>query len=351
MCCDCYLTKEKIYSRNDIVRELSKYVSDPALLSSAISSVLASSELVQINAKDQAVSNPKFTTQTYQRQHQQMMQNVSALVARKNHQVNRQHVNAAIRTQNRSLHKAVGAQLSSEQTIAIHKVTKRNDLSCIVGLAGAGKSTLLSAAKDAWQQQGYRVIGGALSGKATDGLQKASDIPSRTLHSWEYSWKHGNNHLTENDVLVIDEAGMVGTAQLARIIDHVHQNNAKLVLVGDPEQLQPIEAGTPFRDITEKVGFSELSEIRRQKVDWQKTASLNLARGRTREAVQSYKDNNMVETAQSTHDAIDALVEDYMVDLELHGAEKSRLALAHRRKDVFEINTAIRAARKPAGEL
>jgi len=144
---------------------------------------------------------------------------------------------------------------------------------------------------------------------------------------------------------------MVGTAQLSRIMKHVHEQKAKVVMVGDPDQLQPIQAGTPFRDIVEQSGYAELSEIRRQRADWQKAATLDLARGNTQKAIQAYDDHGMLERAESEHDAIAALVEDYMVDWELHGTSKSRIALAHKRADVFAINKAIRVARKSSGEL
>lgn len=339
------------FSCKDIAKELSRFIGEPTKLATSIQRVLRAKDLLVVDGGNAQSGDQSFTTQTYQDQHKQMMRNVNVLANRKGFQVRSNYIRGAIAAQDKALNKTVGASLSTEQRSAIRHVTASKSLSCIIGLAGAGKSTLLAAAKEAWEKQGYRVVGGALAGKAADGLHTASNIPSRTLHSWEYGWKHDQNQLGSSDVFVIDEAGMVGTAQLARIIAQVKDKNAKLVLVGDPEQLQPIEAGTPFRDIADAAGFAGLSEILRQKADWQKAASLDLARGRTAEAMQAYKDNGMVKATPSQHDAIDALIEDYMVNLELYGDEKSRLALAHRRLDVFNINIGIRAARKLAGDL
>ena len=339
------------FSRNDLMKKLSDYISDPAELRIAVDRVLQSPELVALQSDTNSKGNPHYTTRNYQRQYNQMMQTASFLSDNKAYGVSRRYLEGAIDRQNKALQKQVGAKLSDEQCKAIEHVLNRRQLVSVVGLAGAGKSTMLSAAHEAWVKQGYKVVGGALSGKAADGLQNASAIPSRTLHSCEHGWKHGRNHLNGGDVFVIDEAGMVGTAQLSRIVKYVHQQKAKLVLVGDPDQLQPIEAGTPFRDITNKFGFAKLTEIRRQKADWQKAASLDLARGNTQKAMQAYDDHGMVEHAQSERDAISALVEDYMVDRELHGETKTRLALAYRRRDVFTINNAIRAARKSSHEL
>ncbi len=173
-------------------------------------------------------------------------------------------------------------------------------------MAGAGKSTLLSAARLGWEQQGYRVIGAALSGKAADGLDNASGIACRTLASLEYCWKNGYHKLQAGDILVIDEAGMVGTRQLARLIDHVKQAGAKLVLVVDPEQLQPIQPGTPFKNITEQISTARLTEIRRQTIDWQRKAPTLLAIRKTKEALQIYQDKGCVKTTNDRSDAIAA---------------------------------------------
>jgi len=340
--------KEARFTRHDIVEKLNEYLSDPDQLRSAIKSVMQSSELIALDYGETA--NQEYTTRNYQKLHTAMMRKASFLGTNKAYGVDRKHLISAIAKQNKILQKSVGSDLSAEQRKAIEHVLNRRQLSCVIGLAGAGKSTMLAAAKDAWEGQSYRVIGGALAGKAADGLQSSSGIPSRTLHSYEQSWKLGKT-LNSGDVLVVDEAGMVGTAQLGRIIKHVQEHKAKLVLVGDPNQLQPIEAGTPFRDISNQSGFAELNEIRRQKANWQKAASLDLAKGETEKAIQAYEDHGMVEKVHSEHDAIAALVEDYMVDWEMHGTDKSRIALAHKRKDVFAINKAIRTAKKSAGEL
>jgi len=190
-----------------------------------------------------------------------------------------------------------------------------------------------------------------LSGKAADGLESSSGIESRTLASLERSWKKEFSQLTGKDVLVIDEAGMIGTRQLHRIITEAQKQGAKIILVGDPEQLQPINAGTPFKDIADQIGAVRLAEIHRQQKDWQKQASLDLAEQRTENAINAYEVNGNVKECRDNSEAITSLVKDYMVDLSLSDKDASRLALAYRRKDVFAINQAIRFARQSEGEL
>lgn len=131
---------------------------------------------------------------------------------------------------------------------------------------------------------------------------------------------------------------MVGTRQLTLIAERLQQLGCKLVLVGDPDQLQPIQAGTPFEDVVDNVGAARLSEIRRQSTEWQRQASRDLADGFIETALQSYADHGAVHEHKDRDRAIAALVDDYVADWQAHGDSNSRLALAHRRRDVHAIN-------------
>lgn len=339
--------KEEFFTRNDIVRSLANYITDPLALGPATDLVLKSDDLVKIESNKKTI----FTTRELQGITTSMLDNARAMTSRGLFSVSSQHVRTALRNQNAELKKYHDASLSDEQVKAIKHILEVAQMSNVVGLAGSGKSTMLSVANEAWIRQGYRVRGAALSGKAADGLQEASRIESRTLASLELSWKNGFNLLNKNDVLVIDEVGMVGTKQLSRFIKEAKLRGAKLVLVGDPEQLQPINAGTPFKEIKNNITHAELVEIRRQKEQWQRQASLDFARGRTDQALQTYTDHGAIQTSSNTSEAISKLVTDYMIDLELRGPNCSRLALAYRRKDVHAINQGIRMARKSGGEL
>ncbi len=137
-------------------------------------------------------------------------------------------------------------------------------------------------AREAWESAGYGVRGVALSGIAAENLEGGSGIASRTIASLEHQWSEGRELLTGRDVLVIDEAGMIGTRQMERVIAEAGKRGAKVVLVGDPEQLQAIEAGAAFRSVAERHGSVEITDIRRQREDWQRDATRYLATGRTR---------------------------------------------------------------------
>ena len=161
------------------------------------------------------------------------------------------------------------------------------------------------------------------------------------MASLEASWENRYESIAKGDVLVVDEAGMVGTRQLARATTKIEAIGAKLVVIGDPDQLQPIEAGTPFRALVDQQGAATLSEIHRQCEDWPKQASRDLARGDIAKAMTAYENKGAVRRGG---DALEALVESYAMDVAANGDAVSRLAFAHRRKDVHALNQAIRAA-------
>ena len=340
--------KKEIFTRSDIIRALAQHIDDPLALGRAADTALQSDELLEVPSKN---STPRYSTRQLQDSKATLMNMAQEMAGKSGYRVGSNHIKAAIKRENTELQVAVGADLSAEQIAAIRHILQPKQLSCIVGLAGTGKSTLLKVARDAWEKQGFQVVGAALSGKAASGLQSASAIGSRTLASWEHSWKNGYNHLTANHVLVIDEAGMIGTRQLQRFVKQAQARGAKLVIVGDPEQLQPIQAGTPFRELVDNIGAAKLNEIRRQRSEWQRAASRDLAEGRSGDALKSYQDRGFVTETADTSQAIARLVEDYMADLEVHGTNSSRLALVHRRKDVHAINQIIRSARKSSGNL
>lgn len=339
--------KKETFTRADILRALVQYIPDPTKLRIAADETLRSPDLVEVSTG----AERRYSTHEFLSIKATLAANSRAMASTSAASVSRKHIDVAIAKENASLQRSVGANLSAEQETAIRHVLTSGQLSCVIGLAGAGKSTMLSAAHHAWEKQGFQVVGAAFSGKAADGLESASGIKSRTLASLEYSWKNGYNLLTRNSVLVIDEAGMVGTKQLARFVSAVKKSGATLILVGDPEQLQPIQAGRPFKDIAQETGATRLTEIRRQRHDWQRQASLNLAEGRCSDAIETYRQQGFVGTAIDTPEAISKLAQDYVTDMELNGSGVSRLALTHRRKDVHAINQAIRSLRKSGGDL
>ncbi|WP_145206887.1 Ti-type conjugative transfer relaxase TraA [Sphingobium sp. B2] len=240
--------------------------------------------------------------------------------------------------------------LGDQQQEALAHITGRDDLAIVVGYAGTGKSTMLGVARDEWERAGFNVRGAALSGIAAEGLEGGSGIQSRTIASMEYQWDQGRELLSPRDVLVIDEAGMIGTRQMERVLSEASQAGAKVVLVGDAEQLQAIEAGAAFRSLAERHGAAEISEVRRQHEDWQKDATRALATGRTGEAIHAYAEHGMVHAADTREAARAELIDTWDAQ-RLADSDKTRIILTHTNAEVRDLNLAARDRLRDAGEL
>lgn len=245
---------------------------------------------------------------------------------------------------------SAGLQLGREQQAALAHIAKGPDLAIVVGYAGTGKSAMLGVAREAWEQAGLEVRGAALSGIAAEGLENGSGIASRTIASLEHGWSQGRDLLTSRDVLVIDEAGMVGTRQMERVLSHAAEAGAKVVLVGDPQQLQSIEAGAAFRSLHERHGGAEIGEVRRQHMDWQRAATRELATGRTGDAIRAYDEAGMVRAADTREAARKALIEQWDQDRKL-APDASRIILTHTNDEVRSFNDAARDRMHASGDL
>jgi Ti-type conjugative transfer relaxase TraA len=341
------ITNEKsVFDRTDVAIVLHRYIENPDDFQAAFAKAMASPALVELRTERRDESGRTVEPARYS------TKEMIAVERRIAESADRMAEGRSFAVASRKVEQAIAARafLAEEQRDAIRHIAGPERISAVVGLAGAGKSTMLDAAREAWEAEGYRVHGAALAGKAAEGLEESSGIASRTLASWERGWERGYDQLGPKDVFVVDEAGMVGSRQLSRVIAETDRAGAKIVLVGDPEQLQPIGPGAAFRAVAERVGVVELGEVRRQRQDWQRDASKDFARNRTHEGLTAYAERGQVRFEDDIAAARSAIVRDVIADREAR-PDGSRLVLAHRRVDVQELNQSIRAARQERGEL
>ncbi len=240
--------------------------------------------------------------------------------------------------------------LSDQQQAALNHIACGKDLSCIVGYAGTGKSRMLGAAREAFEAQGYQVHGMSLSGMAAQNLEASSGIKSRTVASVLYGLRQGQLSFSKQDVVVIDEAGMLGSKDMATLISAVEKSGAKCVAIGDVEQLQAIDAGAAFRGVLERVGCAELTQVRRQKERWQQEATIAFAKGQTKDALSAYQEKGCIERFATQQAAMHAMVERWE-ELRSTHPEKSQLMLAYTRSDTVELNRLVRDVRLENDEL
>ncbi len=340
---DAITHQQATFTTRDLARFVHRHSDGKEQFDQVLGAVRSSPELVALGKDGRG--EDRFTSRAMIETEQRLENATIKLDAGRRHGVNR-----AIQEKALARAEARGLVLSAEQRGAFEQVTNNRGLSSVIGYAGTGKSAMLGVAHDAWRSAGYEVHGAALSGIAAENLESGSGIASRTIASLERQWGQERELLTDRSVLVIDEAGMVGSRQMERVIREAEKRGAKVVLVGDPEQLQAIEAGAAFRSVAERHGSVEIMEVRRQGAEWQRQATRDLAAGRTGEALLAYERAGHVHHAPSRNAAREALVGQWDRDRRAH-PEGSRIILTHTNDEVGELNEATRARLRQAGEL
>ncbi|WP_375600390.1 Ti-type conjugative transfer relaxase TraA [Devosia sp. Naph2] len=335
-------SEKSVFDKRDIARYLHRYVDDASQFAAIMARILASDALLLIEAESfDPVSGQtlpaRYATREMVRIEAEMADRAVVLAAGRGF---------GISASSRKEVLAAESRLSDEQGIAIEHITGPERLGIVVGRAGAGKTTMMKAAREVWAANGYAVIGGALAGKAAEGLQQEAGIGSRTLASWQLHWGRGEDLLHDKSIFVLDEAGMVSSRQMAALIDEVARAGAKLILVGDAEQLQPIEAGGAFRTLAERLGYAELGTIFRQHETWMRQASMDLACGDVSKALSQYHTRGHVVETKCRVEAMTALVADWIAD---YDPDHSSLMLAYLRRDVRALNDRAREALQARG--
>jgi conjugative relaxase-like TrwC/TraI family protein len=211
----------------------------------------------------------------------------------------------------------------------------------VVGRAGTGKTFALGIARHAWQLDGYRLLASAPTGIAAMSLQGEGFEEVATCDRLLGDLDRGQAQLDARTVLVVDEAGMLGSRKLTRLLAHAQQAQAKVVLVGDDRQLAPIDAGGGFRALRLRLGASELTENRRQQQAWEREALELVRSGLVEEAVAAYRAHDRVVAADSKPAATLALLSDWSTAYQEAERDPAQevVVLAARRAEVDRLNT------------
>jgi Ti-type conjugative transfer relaxase TraA len=340
---DAITYSQATFTNRDLAVFVHRHSDGKEQFDAALSAVRTSPDFIALGKDGRG--NERFTSRQMIETEQRLQRASELMAERERHRVGEDKQTSAVaRAEER------GLLLSGEQRVAFAHVTDGRGLSVVVGYAGTGKSAMLGVAREAWERAGFNVRGAALSGIAAEGLEQGSGIASRTIASLEHQWGQGREQLTSRDVLVIDEAGMVGTRQMERVLSNAADAGAKVVLVGDAQQLQAIEAGAAFRAIHERHGGVEISEVRRQHEGWQQDATRHLATGRTGQAIHAYGERGMVHLAATREVAREDLIERWDRERRASPGE-TRIILTHTNDEVRELNEAARGRMRVAGGL
>jgi conjugative relaxase-like TrwC/TraI family protein len=257
-------------------------------------------------------------------------------------------------------HQAVGEALAAHPTAGADQRAMVRDVcqggqgvAVVVGRAGTGKTFALGIARHAWQLDGYRLLACAPTGIATISLQGEGFEDVATCDRLLADLDRGQEQLDARTVLVIDEAGMLGSRKLARLLEHARHAQAKVVLVGDDRQLAPIDAGGGFRSLRLRLGASELIENRRQHQAWEREALELVRSGLVEEAVAAYRAHDRVVAADSKPAATLALLQDWWAAWQHAERDPAQevIVLAVRRAEVDRLNSACQELLAARGRL
>lgn len=233
--------------------------------------------------------------------------------------------------------------LADEQRSMVRRLTQDGDgVTVVIGLAGTGKTTALAAAREAWERSDVPVRGCALARKAARELEQKAGLRATSVASL----LHRPRPLPDGTVLVVDEAGMLGTRDLEKLLALVEDARGKLVLAGDASQLPSIQAGGALQALSAHLEPIVLNENRRQVHAWERESVEALRRGDER-ALDVYEEHGRLHVGRSDEDVLPRLISDWRAYDDPDGT----VMIAHRRADVAELNARARALLRVTGQL
>jgi ATP-dependent exoDNAse (exonuclease V) alpha subunit len=255
-----------VFSEKDILREAQKRIGTEKLALIVFEKALEKAVFVGENLKGEFL----YTGEKYKKMESATLSRFEELAQKP----------AEIINQKKVISKVLGKYnyFAEEQKKAVIGLSGCNNIGILIGRAGAGKTTTMRAMAEIYQQSGARVIGMSLSAVASENLGNDAKIESKTIASWTHEWRIYNeaekeflsfesivtesvlkqfewysnlqryeaSQLKSGDVILVDEAGMVGTSEWNEILAAAEKFGAKIIAVGDENQFSAISAGNCF---------------------------------------------------------------------------------------------------------
>lgn len=367
---------ESVFLHRDAVREIFHEncgLMDAHEIESAVSQFLQEEGLVEVGAKRLAKGDQgetwakRFTEGRYAAQWMadkelDVLNGAQRRVSEDHHEIPAYQVAQCIRR----FQKEAGFEISDEQRLIVNHVTSNQGMVLVEGLAGTGKTTITKITNAAFQGQGKRMFGIAVSNAAAKKLQEESGMECSSVAQLLADVERGKVQFHRNDVVVLDECGMVSTGDLLEIMALTEKAGAKLILQGDAEQLQPVAAGSGMTLVRDVIGSEKLTEIRRQKAqeDLQIAKAFYVNDGHDRleigmrshaetlrhglKIVDLLEERGSLDEYETKNQSIAALVKDFMASKE---DRQDKIVLAHARAEVRQLNKGIREELRTLGEI
>lgn len=240
--------------------------------------------------------------------------------------------------------------MNEGQEAAFKLLCSTDQLAVVNGSAGTGKSYILGAMRHAYEEQGYTVYGAILQGKTAEDLERDSGIKSQTMHSFLAQIEKGEIKLNSKSVVVIDEAGMIGSGQMEKVLGHVQNAGARIRLVGDAKQLAAVEYGRAFKEVSARAQVASLTQIQRQKQQWQRTASERFSEHDIGAGLSAYAERGCVHQSDTQAAAQTAIVEAWAAARQADPSQTC-LVLVATNAERLAMNNQMREVLKERGQL
>jgi conjugative relaxase-like TrwC/TraI family protein len=238
--------------------------------------------------------------------------------------------------------------IKPDQRAMVERLTTGGEqLVVVVGEAGTGKTFATVAAAEALAEAGVGLRVAAPTWRAAN-LLRSEGLDATSVARLLGELDRGRRPLRHGSVLLVDEAGMVDSATLARLIDHARAADAKLVLVGDPAQLGEIEAGGLFASIVSRTEPVVLDEVIRHNHDLDREGARRIREGRGAEAVEVYRSAERVVVCEDPEARREEMVRDWWGSF---GTGEDALMIAKRNVEVGRLNALAREVMRSEGRL
>ena len=328
------------FTRRDVDRHLEKHIADGAVRAEVRGQVLGSVEVLGLHHGDSGEVAERFTTRSVREQELEALADGERVAAGSH-----EGLGGMARLSARG-----HSSLRADQMAAFLHATGPGGLKIVEGRAGTGKSFTLGAIRDAHAAAGYDVVGLAPTNAVAQDMKADGFSRSSTVHAELFRLKNGHAQWGRRTLVVVDEAAMMDSKVTGAVLREAKLAGAKVVLAGDDRQLASIERGGLFGELRKAHGSSEITEVTRQKVDWQREAARDLSEGRFESALRGFARNKAVVWTARQDDSRAALVEQWKQDTRA-APRASRFVFAYTNKDVDTLNEDLRAVRRERGEL
>lgn len=321
------------FTKRDIERHLNNAGIDDAEREEVVSQLMASPELVEIG-------KGRFTTRTVIAEERVILTRAQRLA------------NEGERGSSEASRKAAAATrtMTAEQQAAFKYATGAERFAVVQGRAGTGKSYTMGAIREAYERDGYRVVGLSPTNTVAADMRGDGFKEGRTVASELLRLDNGHAPWSARTVIMIDEMGMLSNEDMRRVLAKAEMAGAKIIGFGDDRQLTSVARSGMFEHVARVARAVELGDVIRQKVEYQKEASEAAARGDMTAAIAAYGERGNINWSSDLDAAQEDLVRDWRESVERQ-PEHLPFVYAATNDAVGALNDKIRAVRKELGQL